>query len=425
MGKTVLSQAIRKVAVAASLSNASWRDFLTGFFDYAKRKTHWDIRVVQSAEELKRTASGCHGIVTGIEPSSGLLAACAKNAVPLVAVGAEWKLKHKGVAIAYIRNDNESIGRFCAQHFHSLGKFAAAGFVPSSDFDDWSAAREKGFLGNFRAVEKSTFRPAAELGSDKDIAALADWLKSLTKPAAVMAAWDMRAVHVISACRLAHLNVPGQVAVIGVDNDPLLCDFTTPTLTSVAPDHALEGQIAAETIDRLMRASTLKTHPSTRIPQPSAHILNTAKKMVERESARPVSPVTALIARAQAFIDAHASENIKVADVVSALGVSRSLLDLRFREFRGETVSRAITCRRLDEVKRLLAETGLSIHAITAKCGFPNPNHLKNLFKRHYGISMRDWRNDKRTAGLKPSIQQRPGIDILHAHLAQIDGMDA
>ena len=406
MGKTVLSQTIRKVAVAARLSDASWRDFLTGFFDYAKRKTHWDIRVVQSAEELERTASGCHGIVTGIEPSSGVLAACARNAAPLVAVGAEWKLKHKGVAIAYIRNDNESIGRFCAQHFHSLGKFAAAGFVPSSDSDDWSAAREKGFLGNFRAAEKSTFRPAAEPGSDKDIAALADWLRSLSKPAAVMAAWDMRAVHVLSACRLAHLKVPGQVAVIGVDNDPLLCDFTTPTLTSVSPDHILEGQLAAEIIDRMMRHPSLNPQHSTRNHQPH---LNTAKKVVERESARPVSPVTALIARAISFIDAHASENIKAADVVSALGVSRSLLDLRFREFRDETVSQSIICRRLDEVKRLLSETGLSIHAITAKCGFPNPNHLKNLFRRHCGISMRDWRNNKQPSGLKLPIQRRPG----------------
>ena len=390
MKKAVLSRTIRKVAVSLKLSDASWRDFLTGFFDYAKRKTHWDIRVVQSAEELERTAPGCHGIVTGIRPSSRVLAACAKNPTPLVAIGAEWNLNRKGLAVAYIRNDNESIGRFCAQHFHSLGKFAAAGFVPSNDSDDWSAAREKGFLGNFRAVEKSTFRPVAEPGSDKDIAALAAWLISLPKPAAVMAAWDMRAVHVLSACRLGHLKVPEQVAVIGVDNDPLLCDFTTPPLTSVAPDHILEGQLAAETIDRMMRCST-----TSHILNSATHILNTAKKMVERESAKPISPVAALIAHALAFIDAHAAENIKATDVVSALGVSRSLLDLRFREFQGETLSHAITARRLKEVAHRLQKTNLSIRAISAACGFSNVNHLKNLFRRKYSMSMRDWRRQK------------------------------
>lgn len=377
-------QEIRKVAVAVKLSDASWRDFLSGFFDYAKRETHWDIRVVQSVEELERALPGCQGIVTGLKPSPHIAASCARNPIPIVAVGAEWNLKCGDCAIAYIRNDNKDIGRYCANHFLKLGKFAAAGFVPSDDGGDWSAARQRGFLEGFHDVEKSIFRSTAESGSDEDIAALTGWLLSLPKPAAIMAAWDMRAVHVLSACRLARLNVPKQVAVIGVDNDPLLCDFTIPPLTSVAPDHTLEGHIAAETIDRMMRR---------RNGSKVRRILNTAKKMVERESAMPISPVTALIARAQAFIDAHAAENIKTEDVVAALGVSRSLLDLRFREFRGETLAYAIIVRRLDEVKRLLGKTNLSIRAITSRCGFTNPNHLKNLFRRHFGVSMRIWRS--------------------------------
>ena len=172
---------------------------------------------------------------------------------------------------------------------------------------------------------------------------------------------------------------------IGVDNDPLLCDFSTPPLTSVAPDHILEGQFAAKTIDRMMRQHGAPA---------ATRILNTAKKMEERESAKPISPVTSLITRALAFISANAEKNIKVADVADALGVSRSLLDLRFREFRNETISKAITRTRLESVKRLLSDTGLSIRAISAKCGFANPNHLKNLFRRHFGMSMREWRAD-------------------------------
>ena len=386
MKKRFLSKNIRKVAVAMNLSNASWRDFLTGFFDYAKRNTHWDIRVAQSVEEIERILSDCQGIVTGLQPSSHVISACARDAVPIVAVGAEWKFLQKTGSIAYIRNDNEDIGRFCAQHFLKLGNFSSIGFVPSNIDDDWSAARERGFLGVFRNAKKSTFRPVSEPGSDSDITALARWLKSLPKPAAIMAAWDMRAVHTLNACRMARLHVPGQVAVIGVDNDPLLCDFTTPPLTSVAPDHILEGQLAAQTIDRMMRR---------RKGQRMRRILNTAKKMVERESAMPISPVTALITRAQAFIDAHAAENIKTADVIAAIGVSRSLLDLRFREFRNETVAQAIISRRLAEVARRLQSTNLSIRAISAACGFGNVNHLKNLFKRKFGMPMRDWRKSE------------------------------
>lgn len=384
MKKIVLSRSIRKVAVAVNLSNASWRDFLTGFFDYAKRNTHWDIRVVQSTKELEGAIHGCNGIVTGIEPNRQVQSLLAKARTPLVVVGAKWPLKCRRCSIAYVRNDNEDIGRFCARHFQSLGNFASAGFVPSAPEDDWSAARAKGFIEGLRNVETSVFAPVAEPGSDTDIVALADWLKSLPKPSAVMAAWDMRAIHALRACRMAKLKVPGQVAVIGVDNDPLLCDFSTPPLTSIAPDHALEGQLAAKAIDRMMRR---QNNAATHL------ILNTVKRVVERESAKPVSPVTSLISRALAFIDAHASENIKTSDVVTALGVSRSLLDLRFREFRDETVSAAITRRRLEEVRRLLSKTNLSIRAITSRCGFANPNHLKNLFRRHFGQSMRRWRD--------------------------------
>lgn len=392
MGKNKQARSVQKVVVAVTLSNASWRDFLTGFFEYAKRNNHWDIRVVQSTDELERTIQGCQGVVTGIKPNRRTQALIAKYDTPIISVGAEWKLDRRICSFSFIRNDNEDIGCFCAHHFKSLGNFASAGFVPSDIGNDWSAAREKGFFETFGHVNKSTFRPVAEAGSDNDIAALAHWLTSLPKPAAVMAAWDMRAIHVLSACYMARLKVPGQIAVIGVDNDPLLCDFATPPLTSIAPDHALEGRLAGQTIDRMMRRAGNMVV--------SRHILNTAKKMVERESTKPISPVATLIARALAFIDARASENIKVADVVSALGVSRSLIDTRFREFQGETVAKAISGRRLAEVKRLLAGTNLSIRAITAKCGFANPNHLKNLFKRQYGVSMREWRNDVRSTGL-------------------------
>lgn len=385
VGKKGQTRIVRKVVVAATLSNASWRDFLVGFFDYAKRRAEWDIRITQSMEELERALSDCHGVVTGIRPNRKVQSILAERDLPLVAVGAEWRLDGRIRSVASVRNDNEDIGRFCARCFQSRGRFASVGFVPSNPADDWSAARERGFLESFVRIEKSTFRPVAEPGSNADIAALAKWLRDLPKPSAVMAAWDMRGFHVLSACRMARLRVPGQVSVIGVDNDPLLCSCTTPPLTSISPTHALEGRIAGEAIDRLMHGRAVGR---------GGLLLNTAKALVERESTGFVSPAASLIARAVAFIDAHAAENIKAADVVAGLGVSRSLLDMRMRAFRGETLSCAITARRLEEVARRLRQTGLSIRAISSACGFSNPNHLKNLFKRKYGMTMREWRSN-------------------------------
>ena len=386
MSSTTSIEPIRKVVLAVDLSDASWRDFLMGFFDYAKRNTHWFMRVVQSNEELEKSVAESHGVVIGIQNPGRVISACARHKVPFAVVASEsLPPPGTGVPSACVRNDNEGIGRFCAECFMSLGRFAAAAFVSSRAGDDWSAARERGFLGNFLDVSRHTFRTKTEPGSDDDIKALSEWLAALPKPVAVMAAWDIRGMHVLNACRVAGIDVPRQVAVIGVGDDRLFCDFSTPPLTSITPDHVLEGQLAAKTIDKMMRG---KCGMKPRL------VLNTAKRLVERESTRPLAPATTLVERALSFIADNASRNIKAGDVASALGVSRSLLDLRFKELRGETLAHAIASGRLGEVKRLLAGTGLSIRAITSTCGFANPNHLKNLFRRKFGISMREWRNE-------------------------------
>ena len=369
MSSTPSIEPIRKVVLAVDLSDASWRDFLMGFFDYAKRNTHWFMRVVQSNEELEKSVAESHGVVIGIQNPGRVISACARHKVPFAVVASEsLPPPGTGVPSACVRNDNE-----------------AAAFVSSRAGDDRSAARERGFLGNFLDVSRHTFRTKTEPGSDDDIKALSEWLAVLPKPVAVMAAWDIRGMHVLNACRVAGIDVPRQVAVIGVGDDRLFCDFSTPPLTSITPDHVLEGQLAAKTIDEMMRG---KCGMKPRL------VLNTAKRLVERESTRPLAPATTLVERALSFIADNASRNIKAGDVASALGVSRSLLDLRFKELRGETLAHAIASGRLGEVKRLLAGTGLSIRAITSTCGFANPNHLKNLFRRKFGISMREWRNE-------------------------------
>ena len=99
-----------------------------------------------------------------------------------------------------------------------------------------------------------------------------------------------------------------------------------------------------------------------------------------------------LVARAKEFIDKRATEGITPRDVAIHLGISRPLLDLRFRETQKTSVGRLITETKLSEVARKLRETRLSIAAIQETCGFKNANALKNLFKRRYKMSMRDWR---------------------------------
>ena len=120
--------------------------------------------------------------------------------------------------------------------------------------------------------------------------------------------------------------------------------------------------------------------------------------MIERESTAPVSPARALILRALAYIDAHATDDITVLDVVRHLGVSRSLAELRFRQFHSSTIAQAIRERRLGEVCKLLTKTRRPIATISKECSFKNVNHLKNIFRARFGMSMREFRKAKISA---------------------------
>jgi LacI family transcriptional regulator len=198
-----------------------------------------------------------------------------------------------------------------------------------------------------------------------------------------MAAYDTRALNILEACKNEGFAIPEQICILGVDNDRLLCESAKPTLSSVAPDHIGEGRIAADALNHLLR------HASRR----PKSVLCSAKTVIERESTSPVSPARSLIQRALAYIDAHTTEEIKVADVIRHLGVSRSLVELRFRQYHTTTLAEAIRERRLEEVKRRLVKTRSPIQTISYECGFNNINHLKNIFRRRFGLSMREFRN--------------------------------
>ena len=141
--------------------------------------------------------------------------------------------------------------------------------------------------------------------------------------------------------------------------------------------------MAASLLDKMLRSRTPKS------PQ---RLFFDVKRVVLRESTPHLPPSENIVTRAKEFIARHATEGISPADVAAHLGISRTLLDLRFRETQKTTVGRLITDTKLAEVERRLRQTSLSIGSIQDMCGFSNANALKNLFKSRYGVSMRAYR---------------------------------
>jgi LacI family transcriptional regulator len=241
---------------------------------------------------------------------------------------------------------------------------------------DWSQARFESFkqLLNDKGIW------CEELFSATDVS-------KLKRPAAVLAANDDRAFELLKVLAAKRIAVPRGVAVLGVDNDELICENAHPRLSSVQPDFEEEGRLAAEALDVLMHGKKLAERT----------LLVGVKRIVQRESTAELSHAGQLVQKAVAYINRHALEGIVVNDVVRHLKCSRRLADLRFRELQGCTILDAITERRLDEVKHRLARTRDKMDAIASACGYRNPTYLKNLFKKQFGMSMSEWRNQNRT----------------------------
>jgi len=285
----------------------------------------------------------------------------------------------------FITNDKE-IGRLAAEYFlhRQFHFFAYCGYPDIW----WSKQRSEGFgneitgagfeVHNYRGSEGSS-----EAKSPKDERTLlADWLNSLPRPLALMACNDDRAQDALEACKIAGLSVPYEVAVLGVDNDDLICGLTTPLLSSVAINHERAGYEAAELLDDLMAGK--KPRKNVVIAQPT-HI-------VTRQSTDIFAIDDAEITKALRFICEHCREDIHVDDVVEAVTLSRRVLEQRFRKILGHTILGEIRRVRVGQIARLLVETNMSVYQIAETLGFKGIEHIARYFRREKATSLIEYR---------------------------------
>jgi LacI family transcriptional regulator len=213
-----------------------------------------------------------------------------------------------------------------------------------------------------------------------------------------MACDDDRGRQVLEACRAGGLVVPEQVAVVGVDNDELLCELADPPLSSIALNAEAGGYRAAAILDRMMRARVRGGRPPWRRPRP-ARLVVEALRVVARRSTDIIALDDQEVAAALHFLHDHAGEPIGVADVVADRLISRRSLELRFRAAVGRTIHEELQRIRLERARRLLLETDLAIPAVARAAGFSSPSYLAQVFRRALRTTPARYRRELRTPG--------------------------
>ena len=288
-----------------------------------------------------------------------------------------------------IVTDDEAIGKMAAEYLLRRGfkQFAYCGF---GEMYYWSRERGKGF-GNrvhqagFEIHHYAYEQPKSKYPHswEKEQVILVDWLKRLPKPIAMMACNDDRSQHVLEACKIAGLNVPEQVAIIGMGNDDLVCDLASPPLSSIALAAEKGGYEVAATLDKLMRG---KKVPNQRIIVPTLYV-------VTRQSTDIFKIDDPYVAQALRFIHRRAKrEAIQVDDVLRAIPISRRSLYERFAKVLDRPVHEEIKHVRVDQLTRMLVSSNLSISQIASTLGCSDMKNLSRYFKQVKGMSPLQYR---------------------------------
>jgi LacI family transcriptional regulator len=375
---------VPKVILLIESSRSSGRSLLRGVARYARLHGpwafYWEPGGLEKAWPRLKSLDADGIILRDVEKTREVL----RLGRPAIVIGHS---KREVPGLANVITDSAAVGRMAAQHLLDCGfrHFAYCGF----DEKPWSQERGGSFrkriaqAGFDTSFYRLTLLPARRSWKS-ELLFMARWLESLPKPLGVMACNDDRGQHVIEACKLAGLRVPDQVAVIGADNDELVCELSDPPMSSVDINFERAGFESA----KLLAAMMAGRHVAARkIPARATHV-------VARQSTNILALSDAQVVRALSFIRQHAREGIQVTDVAQAAGLSRRVLEKRFRGLLDRSVLSEIRRVRVDQIARMLVETQQSVSQISLSLGYESVEHIARYFRSEKGMSPLAYRRE-------------------------------
>jgi len=375
-----------RIALLVESSTAYGRGILSGATRYAHNCSRWTIfrdnwflktlkgDINTKTNINKYMADGA--ILYDILKEEDLL----KLAMPTIVINC---FNNPPKKIPCIVTDNKAIGELGAQYFLHRGfkHFGYCGF--NNHF--WSKERGDSFSGIIKQMGHSisVYQPSkSKDASDNEILSIGNWLHTLPLPVAVLACNDDRGEHVIEACGEIGLNVPKQVAVLGVDNDEVFCEMPKPSLSSISINTQKAGYEAAKLLDMLMAGEPMK----------GQSIIAKATYVQTRQSTDILAVKDHEVAKAVAFIQEHKNRIVQVSEVVSATFLSRRILENRFLAEIGHPIHKEIMRIRLEEVANMLTKTYMTLSQIALTLGYPDLKHISRLFKKEMGLTAMQYR---------------------------------
>jgi len=372
-------------------SRAFGRLLCEGVILYAQEQ-HWTIRYMTPDRLKADQTADLDGFIARVTTPE-MARALVRTRKPVVDVF----YSHPDFGFAIVKEKHESLGRIAAEHFLDR-KFVNFAYCPYG-IGKTSAYCQAAYVHRLRREGHNchVFANASEIAYEpdnrtiigerlvrpNDARALAKWLKCLPKPVGIFCPDDIRAWQVLDCCLANKIDVPNDIAILGLDNDILICGGTQPMLSSIDPNAREIGKVAAETLHQMMDRKN-SSRQIVRQIEPLGVITRASTEIY------PLDPPW--LSEALVFINRSIPNGISALDVVNHLGRSHTLMAKTFKAKLGKTIQQVIAQARLELARKYLAETTLSITEIASRCGFRTPTYFLQAFSAAHHISPGAWR---------------------------------
>ncbi|MFT3787517.1 MAG: DNA-binding transcriptional regulator [Tepidisphaeraceae bacterium] len=388
MAARPLKKKLPSVALLIETTRSYGRNVLRGIGDYARVHGPWlfhipaapPVRSMPSPDEWKGD-----GIIAQPHQNPEFLQQLANCGVPVVSLSGP----PREAGLPSVRANQEGAAKLAMQHFRERGftRFAYCGvpteriWPPTGEIFKMMAEQE----GHTCNLYLPGYHPEART---LRLAHIAEWLKSLKKPVALLAANDLRAREVLDACQLVDLHVPEEIAVMGVNDDDLICEMANPPLSSVIHNTRRVGYEAAAMLDRLMSGKKVV-----------ADVVIDPIGVKSRQSTDLLAVEDPEVAKALRFIRENACGGIRVEDVLEVVTTSRRSLEKRFRDAVGRPLHVEIRRVQIERAKELLATTDYKLEKIAEITGFSTAQYLAGVFHKVVKTTPGSWRTACRAGG--------------------------
>ncbi len=373
---------MKTVSLFSETAREYGREFLKGVAQYALEHKDWRLRLI-SPEDIggRNSLHGVDGVISRVADYN-LMERMLASGIPVV----DSFCQKRDPMLIGVDSDHSKIGRMAAAYFLQRGfqNFAYCGYQSISYSDLRSAAFSRAIAdAGYECLEFSDVEHATnaiffneKTKPPRNARRLASWLSSLPPRTAVFCANDLRAYHVLRICQDIGRDIPRDIAVLGVDNDTILCSYASIALSSIDPNAFGIGYAAAKILDAAM---CRREKPKNRRV---FHVKPGTLKERESTSVYPVD--SEWFEKALLYVEANVDKQISLPSLAKIAGVSERTLQNAFQHSFGTSAGKYIMSLKMRKAKTLVESGKFMKKEIAYMLGFSSPQHFCRVFSEYF-----------------------------------------